>query len=48
MTPILTNLVCCLITIVLLFTGTVYAADQEIVLCSWGGTYEKAVVKAMV
>jgi len=48
MTLNMKNLVLCFITFVLLFTGTVYAADKEIVLCSWGGTYEKAVIKAMV
>ena len=48
MIPNMKKLLLCSITFVLLFAGTVYAADKEIVLCSWGGTYETAVVKAMV
>ena len=48
MTPNMKRLISGFITLVLLFAGTVYAADKEIVLCSWGGSYEKAVVEAMV
>ena len=44
MTLNMKKLVICFVTFALLFAGTVYAAQKEIVLCSWGGTYEKAIV----
>jgi putative spermidine/putrescine transport system substrate-binding protein len=33
---------------VFLLCSTAVAADKEIVVCSWGGTYEEALMKAMV
>ena len=42
------KLIFCLILVLFLFTSTAYAAQKEIVVCSWGGTYEKAFRKAMV
>ena len=40
--------VCLFVAVVFLFAGTAYAGGKEIVLSSWGGSYEKAVIKAMV
>lgn len=41
-------IVCLFVTVAFLVTGTAFAAGKEIVLSSWGGTYEKNVIKAMV
>lgn len=39
---------CVAVAVALVFGGIAIAAEKEIVLSSWGGSYEKAVIKAMV
>ncbi len=42
------SFICTVLLAVFLLCSTAMAADKKIVLCSWGGAYEKALVKAMV